>query len=94
MSIITITKRKLLIIFSIGAIVLVLLVAIVSYNGRRLVSIRKENEQLRIEINQLQHKQKNLSQQLEAKNLRLNEFKKMIQELQTNKPFAKAGPSG
>ena len=94
MSIITITKRQLLIIFSIGAAVLVLLVAIVSYNSRRLVSIRKENEQLRIEINQLRHKQKNLFQQLEAKNLRLSEFKKMIQELQRNKPFAKAGPSG
>ncbi len=94
MSIITITKRKLPIIFSIGAAVLVLLVAIVSYNSRRLVSIRKENEQLRIEINQLRHKQKNLFQQLEAKNLRLSEFKKMIQELQRNKPFAKAGPSG
>ena len=94
MSIITITKRQLLIIFSIGAAVLVLLVAIVSYNSRRLVSIREENEQLRIEINQLRHKQKNLFQQLEAKNLRLSEFKKMIQELQRNKPFAKAGPSG
>ena len=94
MSIITITKRQLPIIFSIGAAVLVLLVAIVSYNSRRLVSIRKENEQLRIEINQLRHKQKNLFQQLEAKNLRLSEFKKMIQELQRNKPFAKAGPSG
>ena len=94
MSIITITKRQLPIIFSIGAAVLVLLVAIVSYNSRRLVSIRKENEQLRIEINQLRHKQKNLFQQLEAKNLRLSEFKIMIQELQRNKPFAKAGPSG
>ena len=94
MVIITTTKRKLLVIVGIGATVLVILVAIVSYNSRRLIDTRKENEQLRIEINQQRHKQKNLSQQLEAKNLRLSEFKKMIQELQKNKPFAKAGPSG
>ena len=76
------TKKQLMIVVSTAAVVFVILVAMLSYTSRKLSLVQSENSFLQAELDDLRLKQQKLSKELEAKNLRLDEMGKMIQEIQ------------
>ena len=71
-----------MIVVSTAAVVFVILVAMLSYTSRKLSLVQSENSFLQAELDDLRLKQRKLSKELEAKNLRLDEMGKMIQEIQ------------
>ncbi|MAB90741.1 MAG: hypothetical protein CMJ90_14970 [Planctomycetes bacterium] len=76
------TKKQLMIVVSTAAVVFVILVAMLSYTSRKLSLVQSENSFLQAELDDLRLKQQKQSKELEAKNLRLDEMGKMIQEIQ------------
>ena len=82
MDTIHLTKKQLMTVVSTAAVVFVILVAMLSYTSRKLSSIQSENSLLQAELDDLRFTQRKLSKELEAKNLRLDEMGKMIQEIQ------------
>ena len=79
---IDLTKKQLMIVVSTAAVVFVILVAMLSYTSRKLSLVQSENSFLQAELDDLRLKQQKQSKELEAKNLRLDEMGKMIQEIQ------------
>ena len=82
MGTIHLTKKQLMTVVSTTAVVFVILVAMLSYTSRKLRSVQSENSLLQAELDDLRLKQRKLSKELEAKNIRLDEMGKMIQEIQ------------
>ena len=82
MGTIHLTKKQLMTVVSTAAVVFVILLAMLSYTSRKLSSVQSENSLLQAELDDLRLKQRKLSKELEAKNIRLDEMGKMIQEIQ------------
>ena len=82
MNTIHLTRKQLMIVAITAAVVFVILVAMISYTSRKLSSVQSENNLLQTELDDLRLRQQKLSKELEAKNLRLDEMGKMIQEIQ------------